>query len=143
MYEHLAARLTGAPDSPILRRIDLRKSSVMTMYLGSTFGNGRVLTRDEVEAIPLEELERAVAQALTDFPSWAKPEAPRLRDTPAQRLDAANATIAEVEKRKTAMRNAGQPLPGIKKVALSTLPAHLRLAAANGDRQLAHLIEKK
>jgi hypothetical protein len=143
LYDHIDARFKRETNSPTLQSVNPRKAEVLYTYLGASVGNGRVLSRAEVDAIPLEELERAVARALHDFPSWAKPETPRLRSTPAQRLDSANAILAEVDKRKTAMRNATQPTPGSKKVALNALPAHLRLAAANGDRQLAHLIEAK
>jgi hypothetical protein len=141
----LSARIAAATDSPTFRRINPQKTEVILMHIGAQLGGGRLLSRAEVAALPLEALESAVSRALDDFPTWAQPKAPPLRATPSQRLEDANRELAEREARKATQRRSEQPTPApaTKKAALNALPAHLRLAAANGDRQLSHLIEKK
>lgn len=115
------------------------------MHIGAQLGGGRLLSREEVAAIPLEALEAAVARALEEFPSWAKPKPSPVRASPAQRLEDANHEVALREARKAEQRRGEQPAPppAVAKAKLNSLPAHMRLAAANGDRQLAHLIDPK
>ena len=62
-----------------------------------------------------------------------------------QRLEDANHEVALREARKAEQRRGEQPAPppAVAKAKLNSLPAHMRLAAANGDRQLAHLIDPK
>jgi hypothetical protein len=141
----LCARIAAATNSPGLGEVNPKKLENVGMHIGAQLGGGRVLSRDEVAAIPLEALESAVARALADFPTWGKPKAQPFRATAEQRLEDANRDLAERETRKATHRRGEQPVPApaTKKAALNALPAHLRLAAANGDRQLAHLIEKK
>ena len=144
MYSYLSERFAGAPASSPLHNANPTKHSVLLMHVAAQLGGGRVLSRDEVAAIPLEALESAVSRALDEFPSWAKPKpSPIPRASPIQRLEDANAEVALREARKAAQHRGDRPAPApaAAKAALNALPAHMRLAAANGDRQLRHLIE--
>ena len=146
LHSYMSERLAAASrSSPTLNKINPPKTSVLLMHVCAQLGGGRLLSREEVAALPLEAIESAVANALRDFPSWAKPETPTARVSPVQRLEDANAEVAAREARKAAQQRGEKPAPppAAAKDALNKLPAHMRLAAANGDRQLAHLIEAK
>jgi hypothetical protein len=146
LYSYLSERFAAASSSsPVLRDANPAKLHLILMHTSAALFGGRLASREEVAALPLEALEGAVANALRDFPSWAKPKAPPVRVSPVQRLEDANAEVAAREARKAAQQRGEQPAPApaVAKAKLNALPAHMRLAAANGDRQLSHLIEAK
>jgi hypothetical protein len=141
-----AERFAAASNSsPVLRRANPAKLALLLMHTSAQLTGGRAMTREEVAAIPLETLEGAVSAAMRDFPSWERPKPPPVRVSPAQRLEDVNAEAALLEARKAEHRRGEQPAlpPGAKRAALLALPADLRLAAMNGDRQFAHLIDPK
>lgn len=144
LHSSFTERYTGAPASSPLSDINPAKLDLVVMHTAAQLGGGRVLTRAEVAAIPQEALEAAVAHALAEFPSWAKPKLPVARVSPVQRLEDANNEVALREAREAAQHRGERPAPppAAAKAALNALPAHMRLAAANGDRQLSHLIKK-
>jgi hypothetical protein len=146
LYSYLSERFAAASSlSPVIRGVNPAKLNVLLMHIGSQLGGGRLLSREEVAALPLEALEGAVASALLDFPSWAKPKASPVRVSPVQRLEDANAEIAAREARKAEQRHGEQPTVShaTKRAAIASLPPHLKLALGNNDPQLRHLLEPK